>query len=59
MHADLFHEGVASELERYAEAAVAIGEIGLDYMLRKFPGSGKSWLSALSCSWRSRWMFRS
>jgi len=37
MHADLYHEGVASELARYAEAAVAIGEIGLDYMLREIP----------------------
>jgi TatD DNase family protein len=37
MHADLYHEGVASELASYAEAAVAIGEIGLDYMLREMP----------------------
>jgi TatD DNase family protein len=37
MHADLYHEGVASELAHYAEAAVAIGEIGLDYMLPEIP----------------------
>jgi TatD DNase family protein len=37
MHADLYHEGVVSELARYAEAAIAIGEIGLDYMLREIP----------------------
>jgi TatD DNase family protein len=37
MHADLYHEGVAAELARYAEAAIGIGEIGLDYMLREIP----------------------
>jgi TatD DNase family protein len=37
MHADLYQEDVASELAFYAESSVAIGEIGLDYMLQEIP----------------------
>lgn len=37
MHAGLFHEGLISELARHAKEGVAIGEIGLDYMLPEIP----------------------
>jgi TatD DNase family protein len=37
MLADHYHGGVLRELARYAEAAVAIGEIGLDYTLPDTP----------------------
>ena len=37
MHADLYGEAVIADLARYAEKAVAIGEIGLDYTLPEIP----------------------
>ncbi len=37
MLAGLYHEGVPAELERQATGAVAIGEIGLDYLLPDVP----------------------
>ena len=37
MLADHYHVTVLAELARYAENAVAIGEIGLDYMLPEIP----------------------
>jgi TatD DNase family protein len=37
MHAGLYGEEVMADLARYAEDAVAIGEIGLDYLLPEIP----------------------
>lgn len=37
MHADLYGEEIMAELERYAEGAVAIGEVGLDFLLPEIP----------------------
>jgi TatD DNase family protein len=37
MHADLYGEAVMTNLARYAMEAVAIGEIGLDYLLPEVP----------------------
>lgn len=37
MHASLYHDGVLAELARYGEGAVALGEIGLDYLLPEVP----------------------
>jgi TatD DNase family protein len=37
MHAGLYNNRVLSELARYGEGAVAIGEIGLDYLLPEVP----------------------
>ena len=37
MHAGLYNEGLLGDLARYAERAVALGEIGLDYLLAEIP----------------------
>jgi TatD DNase family protein len=37
MLAHLYHEGLLAELARFAQKAVAIGEIGLDYLLDDVP----------------------
>jgi TatD DNase family protein len=37
MNAGLYHERLLTELSRYAEGAVAIAEIGLDYLLTEIP----------------------
>jgi TatD DNase family protein len=37
MNADLYHEGIMADLAHYAEEGVAIGEIGLDYLLTEIP----------------------
>jgi len=37
MHAGLYHEGVLTDLANYAKGSVAVGEIGLDYLLTEVP----------------------